>query len=308
MRACRSKLCTIAVITGVVISILASCATTKSPPKSYDIHALADPRLIERGRYLVYGPSHCAACHGDPARETEMRYGREIPLSGGRVFDLRPLGRVVAPNITSDAITGIGALSDDTLVRSLRYGISRHGRTLVPIMSFAELSDDDLRAVLSFLRTLPSVVQTGRQTQLSWLGILVVNVVLDPARPMRPVRPHVMPERSAEYGRYLAHTVANCYGCHTRRSRFTGAFVGPDFGGGMDFEEYDLHFVAPNLTPIPTGVVQTSTEEQFIQCFRSRGKKGILSPMPWEAFARMTDSDLAAIYRYLRTLKPAEAS
>jgi mono/diheme cytochrome c family protein len=308
MRCCRSKLRTIAVITGAVSSTLVSCATTESPPTRYDIRALADPKLIERGRYLVYGPSHCAACHGDPARETEMRYGGEIPLSGGRVFDLGPLGRVVAPNITSDSITGIGALSDDTLVRSLRYGISRRGRPLVPIMSFADLSDDDLRAVLSFLRTLPSVARTARQTQLSWLGTLAVNVVLHPARPMRPVPPRVMPERSAEYGRYLAHTVANCYGCHTRRSRLTGAFVGPDFGGGMEFEEHGRHFVAPNLTPIPTGVVQASTEEQFIQRFRSREKSGILSPMPWEAFARMTDSDLAAIYRYLRTLPPAESS
>ena len=111
------------VIIGITTGTLAACSTTDVAPANHDIRALDEPRIIERGRYLVYGPAHCAACHGDPARETEIRKGHEVPLSGGRAFDLGPLETIVAPNITSDPIAGIGALSDDTLVRSLRYGI-----------------------------------------------------------------------------------------------------------------------------------------------------------------------------------------
>src|SRR5688572_12986765 len=28
-----------------------------------DLHASADPAVIARGRYLAYGPAHCASCH-----------------------------------------------------------------------------------------------------------------------------------------------------------------------------------------------------------------------------------------------------
>jgi hypothetical protein len=66
---------------------------------------------------------------------SELRRGGEIALSGGKRFNLGPLGTMVAPNITSDQVAGIGSLSDEMVVRSLRYGISRHGRPLAPFMA-----------------------------------------------------------------------------------------------------------------------------------------------------------------------------
>jgi mono/diheme cytochrome c family protein len=296
-------------ITWVVIIIgvwtLVSCATVDGPTTSYDIRALDDPEVIERGRYLVNGPAHCAACHGDPALETEMRQGREIPLSGGRAFGLGPLGTIVAPNITSDPVAGIGAWSDDTLVRSLRYGISRYGRPLIPYMSFANLSDGDLQAILSYLRTLAPVARPAPSNDLSWLGEVLVKLMLEPEHP-GPIRSYATPERTAEYGRYLARTVANCHGCHTLRSKLTGAFIGPDFAGGMEIEHAGVTFVSTNLTPLAAGTLLSFTEEQFIERFRIDGRGPAGSPMPWESFARMSDTDLGALYRYLMTLEPAE--
>jgi len=112
-------------------------------------------------------------------------------------------------------------------------------------------------------------------------------------------------ERSARYGRYLAHAVANCHGCHTRRSKLTGAYVGPLLAGGMKLEEQGTVFTSPNLTPVDGGVLQNLSEAQFIHRFRARGRRGGHSPMPWQAYARMTDTDLGAIYRYLVSLPPA---
>ena len=63
---------------------------------------------------------------------------------------------------------------------------------------------------------------------------------------------------------------------------------------------------AGNITPdLDTGIGRW-TEEQFIQTMRT-GKwmgigRAILPPMPWPAFAALSDDDLRAIYAYLRTI------
>jgi mono/diheme cytochrome c family protein len=284
-----------AVALAFVLGQLISCASVPERASGDFIRASDDPAIVERGRYLVQGPAHCPSCHGER-------------MSGGRRFNLGPLGVVVAPNITSDSVAGIGALSDAMLVRSLRYGVSRAGRPLIPIMPFAELTDRDLQAIISYLRRLEPVSEAAPVNDFSWIGSLAVRVFLEPQGPTKPPLAEFAPERSAEYGRYLAHTVANCHGCHTRRSRLTGAFSGPAFAGGMKITEGQGAFVAPNLTPVPDGIVQVLSEQEFIERFRSRGQLKTPSPMPWAAFARMTEDDLAAIYRYLKTLPASPTS
>ena len=60
-------------------------------------------------------------------------------------------------------------------------------------------------------------------------------------------------------------------------------------------------FVSPNLRP--GGHLAQWDEAAFVRRF----KHGVAtaSPMPWDAYARMTDDDLRAIYRYLATLPAA---
>ncbi|HKA43200.1 MAG TPA: hypothetical protein VKF40_14525 [Burkholderiales bacterium] len=293
-------------LTGLVATTVISRASVTAPHAFPDIRASADPELVERGRYLVYGPAHCASCHGDPARERDLREGVDAPLSGGRAFILGMLGTIVAPNITSDAAFGIGEVSDHALVRSLRYGISRHGKPLVPIMSFADLADDDLRAILSYLRTVPAVARPASPHRLSVPGTLAVNLLLKAQGPSAPPPSRAAPARTVEYGRYVAHTLANCVGCHTQRNKLTGGFAGPAFAGGLVLEEAAGTFVTPNLTPTRTGIMNGLSEQGFIARFLETGRLYPGSPMPWEAYGRMTETDLSAIYRYLRTLEPAE--
>ena len=293
-------------ISAAALLILAACASSRMPLHDSEIRASGDPGVIERGRYLVRGPAHCAACHGDPSFDAAGR-DLEMPLSGGRQFDLGPLGTVVAPNITSDPEAGIGRRSDATIVRSLRHGVAHEGRPLVPIMPFAGLADEDLRAVISYLRSLPPVAEPTPPNDLSWLGSVALRLAPDPvAKAAPPVA--VEPAPTAEYGRYLATTVANCRGCHTRRSRLTGSYVGPEFAGGMKIEEAGRRFTTPNLTPAEGTVLHGMSEGEFIARFRLRGMRpgAPPSPMPWRAYAQMTDSDLAAIYRYLKTLPAVE--
>ncbi len=63
-------------------------------------------------------------------------------------------------------------------------------------------------------------------------------------------------------------------------------------------------FVPPNLTPDPeTSPIGKWNEDGFVGRVRA-GEVVKGTPMPWGAFARMTDDDLRSIYRYLRTLPP----
>ena len=67
---------------------------------------------------------------------------------------------------------------------------------------------------------------------------------------------------------------------------------------------------AANITPHPkTGLGTRYTEEKFIKALRT-GKKPegepILPPMPWENFAKMSDSDLKALWAYLQSIKPID--
>jgi mono/diheme cytochrome c family protein len=112
----------------------------------------------------------------------------------------------------------------------------------------------------------------------------------------------VTPDTTANYGRYLAMNVAECNGCHTKRD-FAGAYIGEPFGGGNNIEG----LVTPNLTPDSSGRIFNWTKQDFISRFRM-GKLNPKSVMPWSSFSRMTDDELAAIYHFLKTLKPVRNS
>lgn len=65
---------------------------------------------------------------------------------------------------------------------------------------------------------------------------------------------------------------------------------------------------AMNLTPDSLGGIGTWTEDMFIKTIRSGKHWGhgrpIMPPMPWFNYRKMTDSDLKAVYAYLRTIPP----
>jgi mono/diheme cytochrome c family protein len=269
------------------------------------LHATTDPDVVARGRYLVYGPAACAYCHRPKTDWPALARGEMPPLSGGHEFPL-PFGAIFSSNLTADRDTGIGAASDGTIARVLRYGVRRDGRAAVPIMEFQNLSDEDLVAVLSFLRTQPSVHQQPPPHRLTFFGRLLLGVLMTPQGPTKPP-PHASPSgTTVERGEYLANDVAACVSCHTDRQ--SGALVGPRFAGGqhMDFAgDTTRVLVPPNLTPdAATGRIASWSENVFVARFHSGSSSIPETIMPWGAYARMTDDDLRAIYRYLRSLPP----
>ena len=269
-----------------------------------DLKASSDPQIIARGRYLAFGPAHCSDCHTAEADRAMLRAGGTPPLSGGMTFVIPP-GTIRVPNITPDSATGIGRRTDGEIARMLRYGVRHDGRAAIPFMEFQEMSDSDLVAVLSFVRSQPPVAHAVADHALNWMGKGVTAFLISPQGPSAPP-PAASPASGAtvERGAYIVNALSNCAGCHTQRNMMSGAYTGPKLQGGTEMESManaKLKLVPPDLTSRPGGRVAIWTEEEFVARFRA-GERIPGSPMPWQAFGRMSDDDLRAIYRYLKSV------
>ncbi|MBX7050866.1 MAG: cytochrome c [Flavobacteriales bacterium] len=275
-----------------------------------DITAVQDSAVLARGEYLVYGPAHCSGCHSPIEKQAALASGEHIPLQGGFLFPL-PIGNLYTPNITPDPETGIGKLTDQQIARSLRYGVGFDGRPLFDVMPFHNLSDEDLQAVISYLRQMPPVKNVVPKKELNFLGKVVYALLIEPIGPEAGVDipKKITPDSSAKYGEYLANYVANCRGCHTNRDLKTGAYIGEYYSGGFAMPstmQPGKAVVSCNLTPDPeTGRIFDWDEQKFIERIR-KGRIIPLSEMPWDQFQQMSDTDLKAIYAYLKTLKPVK--
>ena len=117
--------------------------------------------LWNRGRYLVKGAAHCSACHTPRGFLMQELTAREF--AGGQV------GSWYAPNITSDVNSGIGSWSQDELVEYLRTGDARGKAQAAGSMgeavehSFRYLSDADLNAIATYVRTVPAIHPSADQ-------------------------------------------------------------------------------------------------------------------------------------------------
>jgi len=268
--------------------------------------ASRDSAVIARGRYLAYGPAHCSDCHTAPADYASLETGSSPSLSGGLEFPI-PLGTIRVPNLTSDSATGIARRSDGDITRLLRYGVRADGRAAIPFMEYHDLSDADIVAVISFLRSQPPVHHAVPDHDLNLLGKALMAFAIKPIGPSGTPPPESPPSGpTLERGAYLVTSVAACAGCHTQRSMVTGAYTGPRLAGGAPMEAADnahTKLVPPDITANPgTGRADVWTEDEFVARFHA-GVRIPGSPMPWQAFRRITDADVRAIYRYLRSLR-----
>jgi mono/diheme cytochrome c family protein len=261
------------------------------------IAASTDSAIIARGKHLVFSSAHCINCHNNKNPDSLLAAGSEVALTGGVAFRL-PVGVIYSKNITPDVETGIGKYTDEEIARSLRYGVKPGGRPVFDFMPFHNMSDEDLTAVISYLRAQKPVRNEVPENELNVMGKLVNAFMVKPVGPDGDVPKKVTKDSTAAYGKYIAISVAECNGCHTKRD-LAGKFIGEPFAGGNEIEGY----MTPNLTPDSTGRIFKWTKEDFIKRFRT-GSIIPGSPMPWNSFARMTDEELTAVYYYLKTVKP----
>jgi len=285
----------------MVAGAVGACGGGRVPLPQLSTSAAGDPAgLVQRGEYLVRNVSVCGHCHSGDPRDSDG------PLSGGRTFTNWRLGTIRAANLTPDAATGLGSWSEAEIVRAVRNGQDREGHLLAPIMPYEWLSamgDRDALAVAAYLKSLPPVGNRVESRPNAVFGAAKL-FFLHPARTTGGTPPPRAP--TAEYGRYLS-TVALCADCHTPRGGLQQAPDRDRLYAGDASPPKGFPANPANLTPDPETGIGRWSEADFLRTLRTgvNPRGDTLHPfMPWREYRRMTDDDLRAIYRYLRTLPP----
>jgi mono/diheme cytochrome c family protein len=241
------------------------------------------PEAIERGRHVVTTRG-CAECHG-------------ADFGGAKVIDDPMAGIFYGANITR----GKGGLpadySDIDYVRAIRHGLKRDGLplALMPSAEYAHLSDEDLGAVIAYLKTLAPVdrarvpIQPGPIIRVM-LALGKVRLAVDDIDHSAPPLASIEPGINPRYGKYLATSCIGCHGGNLSGGKIVGA--PPDWPS------------AANLTPSPEGRLGQWTEEQFINALRTRRRPDgteLNAVMP-SSFATMNDLELKALWSYIHSL------
>lgn len=252
------------------------------------------PDQIARGEKLA---NLCVSCHTPE---------NQLPLAGSNFtakFEFPPLGTLYAPNLTPSG--NIKSWTDGEVIRAIREGIHKSGRSLLvmPSATMRNMSDEDVQALVAYLRSQPAMGNPTPETQFNVLGAIFLN--LSDFRSAQPPVSHVTaPETGTPaYGKYLVN-IFGCSDCHgdQLQGKVDNGQPGPPPG--------------PNLTQI----IPKWTEAEFMNLFNTGTlpsgskvpiftlKSGFSSPrMPWTEFrAAATDDELKAMYAFLHSLQPVE--
>lgn len=176
------------VLTVLLIVMGVAIATAFRQHLIYDapypkIKASTDLNIIEKGKHIVLVTKACVQCHGSEDNVAAMLdRGEEPSLSGGRKIDT-PFGIFFIPNITPDLTTGIGKQSDAEIARLLRYGVKSNGEAVLPFMQGMDMSDEEMTAVISYLRSLDPVNNKLPENEFSLIGKFAKAFVIKPSVP-----------------------------------------------------------------------------------------------------------------------------
>jgi len=298
--------------TTAVIATLTMRRPAMTPPSNIKVE-LTEER-VARGKYLFHAVSSCWDCHSEL---DETRFGYPVLPGGlgkGKVMPagLGLPGTIVASNLTPDRETGVGEWTDGELIRAIRDGIGRDRRALFPVMPYSEyraLSDEDVQAIVAYIRTLEPIRNPLPKTKIDFPVNHLIKGVPTPAGTVP------QPDRNnpVAYGKYLAK-VSGCQFCHTPVEN-EEPVAGKEFSGGHQFTlDKGVVVVSGNLTPDPQTGIGRWNEQQFLDKFyqyKEYVEKGppVVSVeensiMPWLGLARLEPEDLKAIYAYLKTVPP----
>ncbi|MGJ7915305.1 c-type cytochrome [Massilia sp. LXY-6] len=242
---------------------------------------------IARGAYLARA-GDCAACH-------TARGG--AAYAGGRAVDT-PFGQVMAPNITPDVETGIGAWNADDFWNALHNGIGSKGRLLYqafPYPNYTKVTRDDADALFAYLRSLTPAHQPRRPHALRFPYDSQAALAAWRLLYFKPGVHSAEPGRGAEWNRgaYLVGGLGHCSACHSPRNGLGAS--GEGLRGGLIPV---LGWYAPALG---------STDPDLAQLLRTgvspRGAVfGPMAEVVGRSLQHLSEADLGAMSAYLASL------
>ncbi|MFZ5623246.1 MAG: c-type cytochrome [Gemmatimonadota bacterium] len=224
-----------------------------------------DSLALAQGRRFVT-LAGCRDCHGD---NLAGRFRRGL----------------WAPNLTG------GGYTDAELARAIRYGVKRDGTAIfgMPAGSYYHLADNDLAAIITFLRSLAPIrsAEPGRRPGFAARVSLVLGRApwrtdADDLEERRAQSTAITARPTLGYGAYLAQVF--CTQCH-----------GQDLAGQG----------AGNDRVASLAVVADYTEREFAEVFasgRAQGGRALRPGMPWQRFSLFSSTERQALYLYLSRL------
>lgn len=234
--------------------------------------------------------------------DVHCRYCHEEDLGGGPFFEEPDLGSLDAPNLTSGK-GGIGSdYTDEDWIRALRHGVKQDGTSMfiMPSNNFYYFGDEDMGAIVAYLKTVPPVDRETRPRSLTPMARVMYALgafgdLLYAETIQHDVRPETPPVgRTLEYGNYLVN-VNGCRSCHG------------DALSGKQPSEPGAPF-APNLTP--GGLLAGWSETEFITTLRTGVNpynRELSESMP-KSLGKLTEEELKTIWLFLQSLPALEST
>jgi mono/diheme cytochrome c family protein len=259
---CAAGLGALAVACSFIVSRSDAVLNARHPAAPSAVHVVSSPEAVARGEHLVL-VGDCAACHG------KTLSGGMMTLSSSTLY---------ASNLTVVSKT----VSDAALDRAIRGGLRPDGTSelAMPSQAYASLTDDEVAAVIAYLRSLPTKGIEAKQPPLGL--VLRTNLVLGALKTevvrVAEVRPPLEAAPRFDRGRRLAAFA--CGQCH-----------GTDLAGAAGSPGSDLT------------VRGYYDRGQFRKLMRTGDGLGehmeLMSETAVASFSHFTDDEIDAIFDYL---------
>jgi hypothetical protein len=244
----------------------------------------------------------CSSCHYDEKTKS---------LSGKRMKDTPGiLGKIYAANLTQDSSGPLFRYTDQELKFLIRTGISRSGK-LMPYMLRPNLADEDISAIVTFLRSGDELVApkpaTIERTHYSPIGKFAISRTRPVAYSTEPLK---KPTNPVSLGRYLVDNLA-CYHCHSKsflsiQNQFPEQSRGY-MGGGNKIKGADGKTMrTPNLTFDETGLAAWTMEDLAVLLRQGITPDKRITRYPMPLFPELTDQEIFSLYTYLKQLPHIE--
>jgi cytochrome c553 len=243
-----------------------------------------DPAVLARGKHIA---ESLGACEASPCHASD--------LGGGTLIEMGPLGSFAGSNVTVMR----EAYSDGELARLVKHGVKKDGRSVrfMPAQDISWLPDADVVALVSYMRTVAAVDRPNNPVTVGTLGKVLDRrdqFAWDVARRIDHGKEESVPapEATPAYGVFLARMCSGCHGEHLSGGPLPGA---------------PSSFAIPlNLTPDATGIKdwELADFDKLMRTGVRKNGKQLDKLMPIEAWKNLDDTEMRALWAYLRTLAP----